>query len=65
MFFSSTIQARISADPYALSALSRCGFKPKQASVRSIIVLAGPTSARRLARVASTSTMIAALRSIR
>jgi hypothetical protein len=29
-FFSSNNQSRISANPYALSALSSCGFKPKQ-----------------------------------
>jgi hypothetical protein len=65
IFFSSKSKSRISADPYALSALSRWGFKPKQVSARSSMVLAAPTSARRLARVASTSMMIEALRSIR
>ena len=48
----------------ALSALSRWGFNPKQVSARSSMVLAAPTSARRLARATSTSMMIEALRSI-
>jgi len=43
----------------------RSGQSSKRSSVRSIIVQVAPTSACRMARVASTSTMIAAFRSIR
>src|SRR4029077_2582993 len=55
--FSSTSQFSIGAAPYAVSAASRSGLRPKRSSVRSIMVLAAPTSAWRMAREASTSTM--------
>ena len=40
-----------------LSAVKNAGFMPKRVSVRSSIVRAAPTSACRMARVASTSTI--------
>jgi hypothetical protein len=49
----------------ASSAATRSGESPRPSCMRSIIVRAAPTSACRIARVASTSTMIAAFRSIR
>ena len=65
IFFSLTSQLRCAADPYAVSAASRSGLMSNRSSVRSIMVLAAPTSAWRMARVASTSMMMPNFTSIR
>ena len=54
ILFSLTIQLSVAADPYAVSAARRSGFRPKRSWVGPIIVFTAPTSAWRMSRVAST-----------